>query len=199
MLKNTAGEIRVYYCVFIKKYGNPHAVVRILVNGVTQNYPADNTNPTYIDRRIARELFIILEKHVSGGMDMSEGQTLWCDSDRTSDALSEDNDVLGSKVHNTATGSSSYEPSPLTVKRKSIYEQFSKIAMQRNYDSVKIVKKNVAATARKFKISPGKVRQIVKALERCGTIENRHVLIREHMYTKFSNARNIGNAINYCT
>ena len=131
MLKNTVGEIRVYYCVFIKMSFNPHAVVQILVNEVTQNYPADNTDPTYIDRRIAWELFIILEIHVSGGMDMSEGQTLWCDSDGTSDPLSDDNDVLGSPVHNTATGSSSYEPSPPKVKRKSIHEQFSKITMQR--------------------------------------------------------------------
>ena len=130
----------------------------------------------------------------SGGMDMSQEQTLWCDSEGTSDALSEDNDVLGSPVHNT-TGSSSYEPSPPKVKRKSIHEQFSKITMQRIYDSVEIVKKSVAATARKFKTSPGKVRQIVKALERGGTIENSHARIREHMYTKFRNARNVGNRI----
>ena len=96
---------------------------------MTQNYPPDNTHPTYIDRRIARELFIIVEKQVSGGMDMSEGQTLWCGSDGTSDAVSEDNDVLGSPVHNTATGSSSYEPSPPKVKRKSIHVQFSNITM----------------------------------------------------------------------
>ena len=136
---------------------NPHAVVQMLVNEVTQNSQG-NTHPTYIDRRIARELFIILEKHVSGGMDMSDGQTLWCDSGGTSDALSEDNDVLGSPVHNTAPGSSSYEPSPPKLKRKSIHEQLSKITMQRIYDKVKIVKKGVAATARKFKRSPGKVR-----------------------------------------
>ena len=111
------------------------------MNGVTHNYPADNLHPTYIDRRIAQEWFIILEKHVSGGMDMSEGQTLWCDSDGTSDALSEDNDVLGSPSHNTAIGSSSYEPSPPKVKQKTIHEQFSKITMQRIYDSVKTVKK----------------------------------------------------------
>ena len=94
-------------------------------------------------------------------MDMSEGQTLWCDSDGTSVALPEDNDVLGSPVHNTATGSSSYEPSPPIpkVKQKSIQQQFSKITMQRIYDSVKIVKKSIAATTRKFKTSPGKVRQ----------------------------------------
>ena len=79
-----------------------------------------------------------MEKHVSGGMDMSDGQALWCDSDGTSDALSEDNDVLCSPVHNTATGSSSYEPSPPQVKRKGIHEQFSKITKQRIYDSVKI-------------------------------------------------------------
>lgn len=83
MLKNTVVEIRVYYCVFIKMSCNPHAVVQILLNEMTQNYPADNTHTTYIDRRIARELIIILEKYVSGGMDMSEGQTLWCDSDGT--------------------------------------------------------------------------------------------------------------------
>ena len=53
---------------------NPHAVVLIVVNEVTQNYPVDNTHPTYIDRRIAQELFIIQEKHVSGSMDMSEGR-----------------------------------------------------------------------------------------------------------------------------
>ena len=123
-------------------------------------------------------------------------QTLWCDSDGTSDALSEDNDVFGSPVHNTATGSSSYESSSTKVKRKCIYEQFCKITMQRVYDSVKIVKKSVAATARKFKTSPRKVRQIVKALEG-GTIENRHARIPEHMYTKFRNARNIGNVIHY--
>ena len=162
---NTVGEIRVYYCVFIEMSCNPHAVVHILVNEVTQNYPDDNTLPTYIDWRIARELFIILEKHVSGGMEMSEGQTLWCDNDGTSDALFEDNDVLGSQVHNTATGSSSYEPSPPKVKLKSTQEQFSKITMQRIHDSVKIVKKSIAANARKFKTSPRKVRQIVKALE----------------------------------
>ena len=52
-------------------------------------------------------------------MDMSEGQTLWSDSNGTSNALSEDNDVLGRPGHNTATGSSSYEPSPPKVKRKS--------------------------------------------------------------------------------
>ena len=98
MLKDTVGEIHVYYCVFINMCCNPHAVLQILVNEVTQNYQADNTHPTYINRQIARELFIILEKHVSCGMDMSEGQTLWCDSDGTSDALSEDNDVLGSPV-----------------------------------------------------------------------------------------------------
>ena len=57
---------------------------------------------------------------------MSEGQTMWCDSDGTSDALSEDNDVLGSPVHDTATGSSSYESSAPKVKRKIIHEQFSK-------------------------------------------------------------------------
>ena len=73
---------------------------------------------------------------------MSEGQTLCCDSDGTSDALSEDNNVLGSPVHNMATGSSSYEPSPHKVKRKSIHEQFSKITIQRIYDIVKIVKKS---------------------------------------------------------
>ena len=111
------------------------------MNEVTQNYPADSTHPAYIDRRIARELFIILEKHIIGGMDKSEGRALWCDSDGTSDAFSEDNDVLGSPVHNTSTGSSSYEPSPPKVKRKSIHEQFSKITMQRIYVSVKIVKK----------------------------------------------------------
>ena len=127
---------------------------------------------------------------------MSEGQTLWSDSDGTSDALSEDNDVLGSPVHNT-TGSSSYEPSPPKVKRKSIHEQFSKITMQTIYDSVKIINRSVAATARKFKTSPRKVRQIVKALERGGTIENRHARIGEHMYTKFRNARYDGNIINY--
>ena len=33
---------------------------------------------------------------------------------------------------------------------------------------MKIVKKSVAATARKFKTLPGKVRQIVEALERDG-------------------------------
>ena len=65
-------------------------MIQILVNEVTQNYLGDDTHPTYIDRRIARELFIILEKHFSGGMDMAEGQTL-CDSDGTSDTLSEDN------------------------------------------------------------------------------------------------------------
>ena len=80
----------------------------------------------------------MLEKHVSGGMDMSEGETLWCDSDGTSDALSEDNDVLSSPVHNTATGSSSYEPSPPKVKLKSIHDQFSELTMQGIYDSVKI-------------------------------------------------------------
>ena len=117
MLKNTVGEIRVYYCVFIKISCNAHAVVQILMNEVSQNYRADNTHSTYIDRRNARDLFIIPEKHVSGGMDMSEIQILWCDSDGTSDVLSEDNDVLGSAVHNTATGSSSYEPSPSKVKR----------------------------------------------------------------------------------
>ena len=42
--------------------------------------------------------------------------------------------------------------------------------MQRIYERVKIVKKSVAATARKFEKSPGKARQIVKALERGGTI-----------------------------
>ena len=69
--------------------------------------------------------------------------------------------------------------------------------MQRIYDSVKIVKKSIAATARKFKTSPGKVRQIVKALERGGTIENRHACIRDYMYTKFRNACNVGNTIHY--
>ena len=49
-----------------------------------------------------------MKKHVSGYMDTSEGQTLLCDCDGTSDALSKDNDVLRSPVHNTATGSSSY-------------------------------------------------------------------------------------------
>ena len=185
MVKNSVAEIRVYYSVFIKMSCNPHAMVQILVTEVTQNYPAGNTHTTYIERRISRELFIILEKHVSGGMGMSEGQTLCCDSDGISDALSEDNDVLGRPVHKIATGSSSYEPSPPKVKRKSIHEQFSKITMQRTYASVKSVKKGVAATARKFKTSPGKVRQIVKALERGGTTEKRHSSIREHMYTKF--------------
>ena len=109
---------------------NPHSVVQILLNEVTQNYPGNNTHPTYFDRRIARELFIILEKHVCGGRDMSEGQTMWCDSDGTSDALSEDNDALCTPVHNTATGSSSYEPSPPKLKRKTMHEQFSKIIMQ---------------------------------------------------------------------
>ena len=73
------------------------------MNKVTQNYPADNMHPTYIDRRIARELYIILEKHVSDGMYMSEGQILWCDSDGTSYALSEDNDVPRSPVLNTTS------------------------------------------------------------------------------------------------
>ena len=128
---------------------------------------------------------------------MWEGQTLWCDSNGTSDALSEDNYVLGSPVHNTATSSISYEPSPPKVKCKSIHEQFSKITIQRIYECVKIVKKSVATTARKFKTSPGKVRQIVKALERGGTIENRCFRIREHMYTKFRNVCNVGNAIHH--
>ena len=121
----------MYSIVFIKMSCNPDAVVQILVNEVIQNYPADNMHPTYIDRRIARELFIFLEKQVSGGMDMSEGQILWCGSGGTSDVLSEDNDVLGSPVLNTATGSSSYEQSPPKVKRKCIHEQFSRITMQR--------------------------------------------------------------------
>ena len=105
--------------------------------------------------------------------------------------------MLDSPVHNTATDSSSYEPSPPKLKRKSIHEQFSKIKMQRIYDSVKIVKESIAAPARKLKTSLGKVRQIVKALERGGMIENRHALIREHMYTKFKNAHNVRNAIYY--
>ena len=107
------------------------------MNEVTQNYSADNTHPTYIDRQIARELFIILEKDVSDGMDMSEGRTLWCDSDGTSYALSQDNDVLGSPVHNS------------------------------------------------------------EDLERGGTKENRCARIREHMYIKFRNARNVENEILY--
>ena len=41
------------------------------------------------------------------------------------------------------------------------------------------------------------MRQTVKALERAGTIENRHAGIREHMYTKFRNGRNVGNTIHY--
>ena len=82
---------------------------------------------------------IILEKHVSSGMDISEGQTLWCDSDGTSDALSDDSDMLSSPVHNPTTGSNSYEPSPPKVKRKSIHELLSKITIQRIYDNVKIV------------------------------------------------------------
>ena len=72
VLNNTPGETRVYYCVFIRNCCNLHAVVQILVNEVTHNYPADNTHPTYIDRRIARELFIILEKYISGDMDISD-------------------------------------------------------------------------------------------------------------------------------
>ena len=44
------------------------------------------------------------------------------------------------------------------MKKKSIHEQFSKITMQMIYYSVKIVNKSVAATARKFKTSVGKVR-----------------------------------------
>ena len=86
------------------------------------------------------------------------GRTLQCVGDGTSDALSEDNYGLGSPVHNTPIGSISYEPSSTKVKGKSIHEQFSKITMQRICDSVKIVKKSVAATVRKFKTSPGKVR-----------------------------------------
>ena len=46
MLKNTVGEMCVYYCVFIKVSCNPHDVVQILVNEVTQNYRANNTHPT---------------------------------------------------------------------------------------------------------------------------------------------------------
>ena len=106
--------------------------------------------------------------------------------------------VVQSTVHNTTTGCSSYETSPPKLKRKSIiHEQFSKVTMHRIYDSVEIVKKIVAATARKCKTSPGKLRQIGKARERGGTIENRHARIREHMYTNFRNARNVGNAIHY--
>ena len=84
------------------------------MNEVTQNYPEDNTHPTYIYRRIVRVVYHPGET-CSGGMDMSEGQTLWCDSDGTLDALSEDNNVLSIPVHNMATSSSSYEPSPPKV------------------------------------------------------------------------------------
>ena len=66
--------------------------------------------------------------------------------------------------------------------------------MQRIYDSVKIVKKSISETGRKLKTSPTKERHIIKTLEGGGTIENTHARIREHMYTKFRNARNVGNA-----
>ena len=65
--------------------------------------------------------------------------------------------------------------------------------MRRIYDSAKIAKKTITAIARKFKTLPEKVRQIVKVLERDGTIENKHARIRELMYTKFRNVRDIGN------
>ena len=148
------------------------------MNEVTQNYPADYTHPTYIDRRIARELFIILEKYVSGGIDTSEGQTLWSDSNRTSDALSEDNDFFGSRPtgHNTATGSSSYDPSFTKAKRKSILEQFSKITMQRIYECQDCEEK-LCSNWPKIQDVTWKVWQIVKALERDGTIEKRHTSI----------------------
>ena len=69
-VKEYLGEIRVHYCVFIKMSCNPRAVVQILVNEVTKNYTADKTHPTHIDRQTAQELFIILEKHISGDIDM---------------------------------------------------------------------------------------------------------------------------------
>ena len=41
------------------------------------------------------------------------------------------------------------------------------------------------------------MRPMVKALEIGGTIENRYPRIRERMYTKFRDARNVGYAIHY--
>ena len=142
------------------------------MNEVTQNYPVDNTHPKYIDRQITWVLFIILEKYTSGGIDTSEGQTLWSDSNGTSDALSEDNDFFGSTGHDTATGSSSYDPSFTKTKRKSILEQFSKITMQRIYEYQDCEEK-LCSNWPKIQDVTWKVWQIVKALERDGTIEKK--------------------------
>ncbi|XP_069673414.1 uncharacterized protein [Periplaneta americana] len=176
---------------------NPYAVAQILMNEVMQKYQVDNTAPTYIDRRIAQELYSLLEQHVNGGAVVLEGQTLWRDSDETSDTLSEDSDTPDTRAH-TSNSSNSYVPSPPTVTWKSIHEQFSEHTMQSVYDNVKIAKKTIAATARKFKIPPEKVRQIVTALEKGGTKEHKTARIRQHMYNQFQVARNMGLLIHYC-
>ena len=107
---------------------------------------------------------------------MSEGQTLWSDSNGTSDALPEGNVVYGSPGPNTATGSSSYEPSAPKLKRKIIREQFSKITMQRIYECQDCEEKH-CSNCSKIQDFTGKIRQILKDLEIGGSIENRHARI----------------------
>lgn len=76
-----------------------------------QKYPIDDKAPTYINKRIARGIFSLLEQQVEGIAVELEKKTLGCDSDNESDLISitsAESDTSDSSVHNVTTSSTSY-------------------------------------------------------------------------------------------
>ena len=175
---------------------SPNAVVQILVNEVTQNYPADNTYPNTPTGEL-------LGSCLSSWRNMSI--VAWtCPKCRHCYVIVIEHRTLYLKTTMCSVVQFiTRQPVPVPMdhhlpsESEKFHEQLSKITIQRIYGRVQIVKKSVTATVRKFKTSRGNARQIVEALEWGSSIENIHTRIWEHMYPTFWNARIVGNLIHY--